>query len=199
MSVKFNILAASSLSRYIDDLSLNSYNSLCIKAIPGLSFNREKSKKNVLSVLKTNLFNNDAPVILWHDVISNSLSSFETVFESTASSSVPAIKSQLQEAMSYGVIAFCYLQRSDAVTILLDILPQITPVGLTYLNMKRIVRRSFSAQQLMKIHLHDTVEAKFLQLMQDVRTLDTLCYLPNKYRSGGKNRPSKRRWREMHE
>ena len=65
--------------------------------------------------------------------------------------------------------------------------------GLTNLNIKRIVRRSFSSNKFKHVHLHQTTEAKFNSCKTSV--LDTSYYLP----CGGKNRPSKRRWREMRE
>ena len=196
MSIRFNILAASSLSRSLEGVPRNTWNTLSVKAIPGLSFNRGNFQKNVMSVLRATPFKNSAPIIIWHDVISNSLAPFETMSESSRSSSINELKSQLEESSRYGVVAFCYLQRTDAETILSTTLPQATPVGMLYLNMKRIVRSRFRTEQLMNIHLDSVIECNFVELVRGVDFLNTLCSLPNKFRSGGRNRPSKKNWRQ---
>lgn len=185
----FVILAASSLSN-ADEKKPHLFNSFRMKyiAIPGLSLTRRDERKNVCKWIKTNQHQiQNRQVILWHDVINNSLSVNTLSSNPDPKMSPNELYASLSSLRQYGVIAYVYLPRKNATS--LEKVHQYSPI--TYVKMKSVLTPRYKAliDPENDMHLNPVLEAHMISRVVCVSSLSELtlrkegrrqCYYANK-------------------
>ena len=193
--LKYNVIGASSLDGTKHHLGLTKDQLNQIKSEPGMAFTRNVKghpNKNLMNALKDANFNNGRPTIIWHDAINNSLSNFK---ESVALNKTE-LYNFLEESRAYGVVAFLFFLRNDSIIDLSSCLPDVSPPGIIYVDMKRYLPPDYKFYDSAVPHPNKNLEIKCFEILQQCESLMELTKRPEKRRIPGKNRPSKRKYLE---
>ena len=163
--LKFNVIGASSLDGIKHSLGVTKDELKQIKSEPGMAFTSNVAghlNKNLMYALKNADFKNNRPIIIWHDAINNSLSNFK---ESSALTK-KGLKDLLDECRAYGVVAFLFFRRNDSVIDLGSCLPDVSPPGIIYLDMKRYLPPEYKCFDTTVAHPNKNLEIKCFEILQ---------------------------------
>ena len=139
----------------------------CIYAKRGMSLNNLCEEKNVNEILKE-VKQGEMNILLWHDVISNSISKHP--FQGTEPLSLDELKEELRKTQWKGLVGFCYLPREDAQTNL-D-WEELSEFG--FLKLRPILSKRYRDLFKNDIHLNPKLELHMVERVFFCEGLDNL-------------------------
>ena len=166
------IIAASSLSNAMADVctSFSRFQGNII-ARPGMSLVNEDPTKNVYKLIKS-LNWREEQFVLWHDVISNSISQHPQQMSQPLSSE--RLLLQLRKLAAVNVVALAYMPRHDASFDIDESFPEISTI-MPYIKLRPLLSRYFRDLFAMNdLHLHFELEEHLIRRFFESDSLNDL-------------------------
>ena len=153
---------------------------------PGMSLVNSNCLKNVHQVIRKRNWRTEQ-FILWHDVISNSISHHPT--QSTQPLNPMQFRAELEHLATLNVVAFCYIPRPDAVFNVDDHLEPFTE-NIVFIKLRPLLSRHYRDLLAMNyFHVNLEVEHHFIQRVFGANNLHQLML----YKRINRNRSAQRR------
>ena len=180
------IVGASSLHNALlsSESTFKAYENV-VTAEPGMSLNNLNPNKNVYKVIRRRYWRTEQ-YIIWHDVISNSISQHPT--QPTSPMPFSQLLAEIKRLASLNVVANCFLPRSDSLYNLSQFLPQVS-VEMSFVKLRPLLSRHYR-DILMRndMHLSHKLEKHLLARFFNSQNLFALMHYKRRNRDQCKNR-----------